>query len=137
MITIAKSLPADNYGLNAGYDDFTMEKLRDLSADSALYMQSFGTPDLPRQVTIKSELPTPRKGSLGTTKTYINVRHMVKINQGLENERSVPLVLKIETSVPIGTTVPELSTILHEGSIILTQTDNELYRRFVTGLLPE
>jgi len=115
-------------------------KFRENSADSNMYHHRNYTPALPVTTSVSRILPVPRKGNMGTCKTLINSRKTVIINRGLSTERSVPVIIKIETSVPVGITLPDLVTTMNQVSgFVDTKQENmqAIQDLFLTGRLPD
>jgi hypothetical protein len=90
------------------------KKFRENSADSVLFHLNQHTPALPRTLTSTRELPKPRKGNLGTNKTFLNFRIMRNIATTGEADKLVPQIVKIETSNPVGITEDDMAEILVE-----------------------
>jgi hypothetical protein len=115
-------------------------KFRENSADSNMYHHGDYTPSFPSTTSVSRILPVPRKGNMGTCKTLINTRRTVVINRGLSSERSVPVIIKIETSVPVGINLPDLlQTMQQVGGFIDTKQENmqAIQDLFLTGRLPD
>lgn len=112
-----------------------IRKLRENSSDSVLYINSDHTVALPRTVTVQSELPAPRKGNPGTTKTTVNVRYSVTLDQGQATERVVPVIAKLQTSFPVGTTEADRKAALDR--LIAIAGDADIDTLFMSGILPE
>lgn len=116
-------------------------KFRENTADSVLFHMMEHTADRPSTVTVTRTLPTPRKGNPGTQKTTINCRTTSILDVGLATERKVPVIVKIETSVPVGADYNDFIRALNNisGAVLvnfntLTSEQRDL---FITGLLPE
>lgn len=113
----------------------TIRKLRENSSDSILYINDDHTVELPRSITVQSELPSPRKGNPGTTKTTVNVRFSVTLDQGAATERVVPVIAKLQTSFPVGTVEADRKTALNR--LIAIIGDDDIDTLFMSGILPE
>jgi hypothetical protein len=114
----------------------SLTKLRELTKDSVVFTDLAHTVDLPVTLTIKSELPAPRKGNLGTTKTFINFHKTVTIDAADGSTKKVPMVVKLETSFPVGTNSVERSMMLGQLSSAILQDSERLDAMFYTGILP-
>lgn len=80
----------------------TTTKFRELNADKVLYNVQGHTVELPRTLTVTSEIPTPTKGNPGALKTQLNLRLTDVLDKGTDLERKVPCIAKVEFSIPIG-----------------------------------
>lgn len=117
-------------------DPVQLTKFRELSADSILYLRIGHTADLPKQITVTSDLPVPRKGNPGTVKTTINSRYSAVLDKGEPTERVVPVICKIMTSYPVGTSLADRREAVR-GAIALAMTDDAIFDElFYTGILP-
>lgn len=113
-----------------------LEKYRENSKDSIVYIAQSHTVEQPRLVTVTSELPTPRKGNAGTMKTTINSRWTVNIAKDGEPENNVPVIVKLQTSFPVGSEVSDMQDACHVISNFMAQADADFEKLFKTGLLP-
>lgn len=114
-----------------------LTKLRELAMDKILYMLPGHSIELPRTVTITSTLPVPRRGNPGTVKTSVNIRLTSVLDAGKATERTVPVVMKIETSFPLGTSLSDRTAILNEGSQALAMETADATNLYYNGLLPQ
>lgn len=116
-------------------------KFRENTADSVLFHMMEHTADKPSTITVTRTLPTPRKGNPGTQKTTINCRTTSILDVGLATERKVPVIVKIETSMPVGANSNDFKRALNNisGAVIvsLNTLSDEQKDLFITGLLPE
>lgn len=78
-------------------------KFRENSADSIVYHLPGHTPTRPFTATVTRALPSPRKGNAGTMKIFVNIRKSEEITGPDGISRIVPVITKLETSVPVGT----------------------------------
>lgn len=117
-------------------------KYRENSADSVVFHLKGHTAQAPRTMTITRELPTPRKGNLGTMKLKINVHMPVDI--GTETVPNItPSVVKVETSVPVGAHSSALQTAFRAISAMMFSdyengdASQPVSNLFLYGLLPD
>lgn len=115
----------------------SITKFRELSNDKILYNCPGHSIELPQTVTITSTLPTPRKGNPGTVKTLVNVRRTIVLGEGTASERNVPVVAKIELSLPLGTSAAERKAIMQQSASALLMSDDDATSLFYTGILPQ
>lgn len=113
----------------------TIQKLREISADTIMYTRSEHSVTHPVTVTVSSELPVPRKGNAGTVKTTVNSRVTVNIDEGTASEKSVPVICKVQTSFPVGTTLTQRRSAIAGALTALLQDDAEFDSLFYKGLL--
>nr|6YFG_AA Chain AA, coat protein [Beihai levi-like virus 32]6YFG_AB Chain AB, coat protein [Beihai levi-like virus 32]6YFG_AC Chain AC, coat protein [Beihai levi-like virus 32]6YFG_AD Chain AD, coat protein [Beihai levi-like virus 32]6YFG_AE Chain AE, coat protein [Beihai levi-like virus 32]6YFG_AF Chain AF, coat protein [Beihai levi-like virus 32]6YFG_AG Chain AG, coat protein [Beihai levi-like virus 32]6YFG_AH Chain AH, coat protein [Beihai levi-like virus 32]6YFG_AI Chain AI, coat protein [Beih len=100
-------------------------KLRELSSDSTLFTLPGHSVTLPNTLGIVSHLPTPRKGNPGTVKTMRNLRKTILLGAGTASERAVPIVIKTETSFPVGTTEEDRAEVLKQmASFLIEEVKN-------------
>jgi hypothetical protein len=118
-------------------NEFPLVKLREKSADSVVYTLPRNEVEKPRILTITSTLPRPRKGNPGTVKTNLNLRHTVTIDRGKDTERDVPVVLKLDTSFPVGTNTGDRQFAIEQLIAILMQLPQTRDQLFYEGLLPQ
>jgi len=114
-----------------------IQKLREKSADSVLYTLRHHNIEMPQTLTVTSSLPSPRKGNPGTVKTVMNLRLTDKLDRGLPTERNVPIIIKLETSFPVGSDSTKRMSALLAMATVLTQAPNAADSLFYSGLLPE
>jgi hypothetical protein len=119
-----------------GIEKLSLTKLRELSPDSINYTRVGHTVQLPVTVTVSSELPTPTKGNAGTVKTTINSRVNVMLAPGTPNEKRVPVICKVQTSFPVGTTLEDRRKAVQGALAALLQDDENFDKLFYHGLLP-
>jgi len=115
-------------------------KFRETNADTTVFQQGDHTADRPALVTVTRTLPTPRKGNPGTQKVTINYRRTTTLDVGLPTERIAPVILKVETSIPVGSNIDDVAELfkapgaaikLDSGAVREFQKD-----LFINGLLP-
>lgn len=115
-------------------------KFRENSADSVVYHLENHTSALPHTMTITRSLPVPRKGNAGTMKIFINVRKTV-VMATPDGDRAVPLISKLETSLPVGCSIQDFISGCFTPLSALTGTHIEIAKEqqdlFQTGLLPD
>lgn len=87
-------------------------KFRELNSDKVLYTLPGHSQSAPNTCTVTSELPVPRKGNPGTLKTFINIHKSTVLDPGLDTERVVPIVGKVELSIPAGANISDVGTLL-------------------------
>lgn len=114
----------------------SLDKFRENSKDSIVYLSKLHTVELPKLVTVTSQLPTPRKGNLGTMKTTINSRWTVNIASSGEPVNPVPIIVKLQTSFPVGSQVTDMREACRIIQNFLGQTEVDFKTLFQTGLLP-
>lgn len=114
----------------------SLKKFRELSADSIVYLNDDHNVELPRHITLTSELPVPRKGNMGTLKTTVNARYSVELNAGTDEAKVVPVICKIQTSFPVGTTLADRKAAVARACALALQDDPEFDALFGTGILP-
>jgi len=117
-------------------------KFRENSADSVLFHLKEHTPSAPATMTITRTLPKPRKGNNGTVKVLINARRHVDIQvDGSEGTRSVPVICKLETSLPVGAEVEVLRSLFGDiKNFVATgvaSIHDDVRNVFEIGLLPD
>jgi len=96
------------------------QKFRELNSDSVQFVLQDHTPELRHLVTVTSKLPVPRKGNPGTVKSTIHILKDVSIRNPDQTSKVVPVITKIETSYPVGTSVIALQNeMLLAGSVAL------------------
>lgn len=117
------------------YGHISLQKLREKSADSTVYVFDDHTVERPHTLTITSTLPTPRKGNPGTVKTQLNMHKTVVLDEGTSNERTVPLVVKTETSFPVGTSQADREAVLLDMAGLQT-CGNQGDKLLFNGVLP-
>jgi hypothetical protein len=117
-------------------ENLTLTKLRELSPDSINYTRIGHSVQLPITVTVSSDLPSPTKGNAGTVKTTINSRVNVMLAEGTPNEKRVPVICKVQTSFPVGTTLADRRKAVNGAVAALLQDDEAFDKLFYHGLLP-
>lgn len=114
-------------------------KFRENSSDSVVFHLEGSTAEMPYTMTFTRQLPTARKGNNGTMKTFVNIRFTVNIGTD-EVPKYVPQVVKLETSIPVGSEVTTfVNKLLYPIRLLSSNnadTIDELERVFVHGLLP-
>lgn len=122
-------------------------KYRENSADSVVFHLDGHTPEAPRTCTYTRTLPKPRKGNNGTMKVMLNVRNTVNIGS-VEEPNYVPVIAKLETSVPVGASIDDLyytpfgvlEALAGSRPDAVQQIKNNAYAEqrniFIHGLLP-
>lgn len=108
--------------------------LRERGPDTVVYALSGHTPVNPKTLTVTSNLPVPRKGNAGTTKTLVVLRHEVTLNAGTDSEKNVPIIAKLETSFPVGTNVTDVLPLLNQLGAAVLMKDSEASDFFMSGL---
>jgi hypothetical protein len=99
-------------------------KFRENSADSVVFNLEGHTPEYPRSLTMTRTLPVPRKGNAGTSKVLLNFR--VSANIGTADvPKIVPTILKIETSIPVGTSVDVVKVLFAQAEDVIKMTEAE------------
>lgn len=117
-------------------------KYRENSADSVVFHLFGHTASAPRTMTITRDLPTPRKGNLGTMKVKVNVHMPVDIGTELV-PNITPTVIKLETSVPVGSHSAALQAGFESLSKMMyhifddDENSGPVRKLFLNGLLPE
>lgn len=114
-----------------------LTKLREISGDSVQFVLDDHTVELPQSLTVGSELPMPRKGNPGTVKTSINSRRTVCLNKDTATERNVPIIVKISTSFPVGSTAADRTIAITNAVALLLQSEADRDELAYKGLLPE
>lgn len=116
-----------------------LSRLRRLAPGKALYGMYGNEPGNQQQLTVETIYPTPRAGNPGTCKTKLNMRMDEEIVVDGET-RKVPLIIKVETSFPVGTDEGIHATILSRmASLLAPQGDDSTVERedlFYLGILP-
>lgn len=118
-------------------------KFRENSADSVVYQLEGHTATEPATLTITRVLPTPRKGNNGTMKVYLNARRTTSITVPGDAGsviRQVPVICKVETSLPVGADTMVLKQLFSDLSRFMTvngSADDDQERVFASGLLPD
>lgn len=112
-----------------------LQKLREASSDSILYTRPEHSVTHPVTVQVSSELPMPRKGNAGTVKTTVNSRATVNLDEGTALEKAVPVICKIQTSFPVGTTLAQRRLAVAGAVSALLQSDDEFDSLFYKGIL--
>ncbi len=118
---------------------FGSKKFRENNADSVLFHLKDHTPELPRTLTVTRTLPTPRKGNAGTMKVMFNIRRTYEIPSGT-GFKTVPAIVKLETSMPVGLKPREcIETLMSFGGITTDVVDYDETREaiFIRGELPD
>lgn len=117
------------------------EKFRENSADSVVFHSLGHTPTSPATVTVTRTLPKPRKGNNGTMKVLVNARRTVDITApGDAGTRPVPVIVKLETSMPVGADITDLTHVLVDimrFAAPVPQTEGDRQKLFQYGLLPD
>lgn len=115
-----------------------VRKFREQAGNKVQYLLPGHSSANSRTITATSVLPVPRKGNPGTLKTTVNVHLGVTLDAGKLTERVVPVVAKLETSFPMGTTPQDQETAisyLHGATDILN--DAIAKDLFCIGILPQ
>lgn len=112
-----------------------IQKLRELSSDSILYTRPEHSVTKPVTVTISSDLPTPRKGNAGTVKTTINSRVTVALDEDTQQEKNVPVICRVQTSFPVGSTLEQRRMAVAGAIAALLQEDDEFDSLLYKGIL--
>lgn len=115
-----------------------VRKFREQAGNKVQYLLPGHSSANSRTITATSVLPVPRKGNPGTLKTAVNVHLGVTLDAGKVTERVVPVVAKLETSLPMGINPAELElamSYLHGATDILT--DEIAKDLFCVGILPQ
>lgn len=127
------------------FSKYELVKIRELSSDSVLFAindienNAFGhTAELPLTCTVTSTLPVPRKGNPGTVKTLWNFRMTDTLDKGTASERKVPVIVKLETSFPIGSDSGLRNNAIPQLIEILASLDSDEWEKYTySGILPE
>jgi len=85
----------------------TFTKFREVSADKLIFNGPGHSIELPEQLTVTSTMPTPRKGNPGPVKTSLSFNKSIILDQGLDSQRTAPIVIKVDVSLPVGTTLSD------------------------------
>lgn len=115
----------------------SVKKLRELSPNKILFVFNDHTPALPNTLTVTSVLPAPRKGNPGTMKTTLAFNKSVVLDAGKPTERVVPIVARMETSFPMGTTSSDREAVLNAlaaGTILQDTPISDLLEK---GMIPQ
>lgn len=115
---------------------FQVTKFRENSKDSVVYIHDDHTVEKPHQLTITSELPVVRKNNPGTVKTTLNARVTTNIGTA-EEPKLVPVICKVQTSIPVGTSAADRRKASDAVASILSQGDVALFELLYTGIIPE
>jgi hypothetical protein len=118
-------------------DTLDMIKFRELSANSTIYVTPTHSSTFADKLTLTSTPPKAQPGNAGVTRTIINRNKEVTINAGLANERIVPIVVKLEVSMPVGALETDLDLVLHgiRGFTQMNNLDNSSL--FLNAIVPE
>jgi len=116
-------------------------KFRETNADSVVFHMANHRASSPAIVTASRVLPTPRKGNPGTNKIMLNFRITTILDEGLPTERQAPVILKIETSIPVGTQTDSIERLFKSAKHCLELNDFDALSEvqedlFKTGMLP-
>lgn len=108
--------------------------LRTTGPDTTVYSLPGHTPVNPFTLTAVSRLPVPRKGNAGTTKTTLSLRREITINKGTDQEKIVPMIARIETSVPVGVSQSDFKAMIEGLACPLLLDEMHVNDLFLSGL---
>jgi hypothetical protein len=113
-------------------------KFRELSPNKIMYVYADHSAAMPHTVTVTSTLPAPRKGNPGTLKTSIVIHKSVILDAGKASERIAPVVTRLETSFPMGSTQADREDVLTDISVFKDlATDTLASKLLEVGILPQ
>nr|APG77094.1 hypothetical protein [Beihai levi-like virus 29] len=115
----------------------TVKKFRELSANKIMYVFDDHTPANPHTLTVTSVLPAPRKGNPGTMKTTMAFHKSVTLDAGTAAERAVPVVARLETSFPMGTSKADRKAVLNALAAGTSLDDVTISSLLEKGILPQ
>lgn len=118
----------------------TFTKFRELSSNKVQFILTGHQPAQPHTLTASSALPVPRKGNPGTLKTTLNLHQSVVLDKGAQSERVVPIVVKMETSFPVGTTEADQVKAIETMRLLMNDaitSDGPIHMLATVGILPE
>lgn len=112
-------------------------KFREIGDNKVQYIFGDHTPALPHTATVTSVLPVPRKGNPGTLKTIVNLHCAKVVDSGKPTERNVPIVVKLETSFPMGTSAADQHAAMTDMGLVTTMVSEEVLQKlFGMGIIP-
>jgi hypothetical protein len=112
-------------------------KFREVDPDKVVFNLPQHTVTKPRTITIGRSLPQIRRGNNGTLKSSFNIHTSYEIPTEGGGMRTVPVVLKLESSVPVGLYPNDaLASIGVLRDIMSRNNDMELLHLFQNGNLP-
>lgn len=114
-----------------------VKKLRELSPNKVMYVFDDHTPANPKTLTVTSVLPAPRKGNPGTMKSTLALNFSYVIDAGKPTERSVPVVARLETSFPMGTTKQQRNAVLYALAGGTNLNNDAISNLLEKGMLPQ
>jgi hypothetical protein len=110
------------------------QKLREINSDTVQFALTEHTPQNRHLLTVTSKLPTPRKGNPGTVKTTVHMLKDFELTSDDGTKKLVPVIIKLETSFPVGTNSNELKLSMQKFSSV-TQDYEVFADLFANGLL--
>lgn len=113
------------------------KKFREIASDKFTYTLAGFTLDQQNLLTVQSILPSPRKGNPGTLKTLLNFRKQVTLDAGLSTERQAPIVIKVEMSFPLGSSIAEKDAARAYLATLADVDDTEVSQLVYNGILPQ
>jgi hypothetical protein len=114
----------------------TATKFREVSSDKIVYNLPGSSIEDPKQITVTSTLPTPRKGNPGTVITAFNIRRLVVLDAGTDSERKAPIVVKVQYSLPLGSTQVDREAAFADVVGLTEYTDAKLLGLVKNGVFP-
>lgn len=114
-----------------------MTKYRELSANTVSFITSLHTSEKADKLTLTSTPPKAQPGNAGVSRTLLNRQRQVVINEGLDNERIVPIVVKLEVSMPVGADADALDDLLHDIQAFTVMDDASKSALFVNAIIPQ
>jgi len=123
--------------LLAGGNALGLTKFREISANQVSFISPTHTSEKADKLTLTSTPPKPQPGNAGVTRTLINVQREVVINAGLSNERIVPIVVKMEVSMPVGASVADLDTVLHRIQYFTAISEEKVTEMYMNAIIPQ
>lgn len=112
-------------------------KFREVSAGKIVYNLPGSSIEVPKTLTVTSVLPTPRKGNPGTVKTLFNIHNQVTLDKDLPTQRQAPIVVKIEVSLPLGSTDADRGFTVGLIDSLSEYADQSLMALYKNGVLPQ
>jgi hypothetical protein len=117
--------------------DLNLVKIREINADSVQFYMDGHTAKKPQKVTLTRKLAVAGKGSLGTNKIDANMHMNIKINEGFNDEKIVPLVVKRSFSVPVGASPADVMGAIRKSDMLFGKEFTTTHNLLLLGILPE
>lgn len=114
------------------------KKYRENNADSVTFLLPENTPDRPRTLTVTRQQANARKNNLGTVKYTFNCHINTRIEVSETVSRVVPVVVKLETSIPVGADDGAiLAALASVAPVVNPGNMQEVFELIKVGLLPD